>query len=376
GRHRQLPALGRRSAGGGESRQRIPPQGIDGTGGEGQPLIYQGDHGVAAVGGAAGLAEAGFQLQSIQGPGPGGLRHRAGDRDAVAVPVRHSQGAGHPRGNGAGEIHRHCPQAVPFIGPAGLLKEVLGVRSVLRTGAEHGSAVFALPVPVGEAGPGEGLLQLRPLVGGGTTALLQQAGVDAGDDGHILRPLHAALQLHAGYAHGPHLLQPSGQTAVLQAQGICLFGGGVNPVGQAAGLGAAAPVAGATPDQGAHLALAGVAHAQRPVGKDLHFHRAVFTDRTGVLRRTLPGNDHPLAAVGGDLPGTAGGEQAHLGAGVEGQIRQRPAQQAEQPPVLHQHRVHPQAAGLNGCLQRLGQLPVRHQGVQRQKDPDPPLVAV
>ena len=55
---------------------------------------------------------------------------------------------------------------------------------------------------------------------------------------------------------------------------------------------------------------------------------------------------------------------------------QRPAQQAEQPPVLHQHRVHPQAAGLNGCLQRLGQLPVRHQGVQRQKDPDPPLVAV
>lgn len=59
---------------GGESRQRIPPQGIDGTGGEGQPLIYQGDHGVAAVGGAAGLAEAGFQLQSIQGPGPGGLR--------------------------------------------------------------------------------------------------------------------------------------------------------------------------------------------------------------------------------------------------------------------------------------------------------------
>ena len=70
------------------------------------------------------------------------------------------------------------------------------------------------------------------------------------------------------------------------------------------------------------------------------------------------------------------GVEAHLGAGVQGQVRQGPAQEVKQPPVLHQHRVHPQAGGRPGGLQGRRQFPVRHQGVQGQKDPDAPLMAV
>ena len=61
---------------------------------------------------------------------------------------------------------------------------------------------------------------------------------------------------------------------------------------------------------------------------------------------------------------------------MKGEVRQRLPQQVKKSPVLHQYRVHAQAAGLGGDLHGPGQLPVGQKGVQCQKDPDAPEVAV
>ena len=108
----------------------------------------------------------------------------------------------------------------------------------------------------------------------------------------------------------------------------------------------------------------------------LHLGGTIPANLLCILRGALPGDDHPLTAVDGHFTACPGGKHAHLGAGVEGQVRQGLPQQVKKPPVLHQHRVHPQAAGLGGDFHSPGQLPVGQQGVQCQKDPDAPEVAV
>ena len=112
------------------------------------------------------------------------------------------------------------------------------------------------------------------------------------------------------------------------------------------------------------------------MGEDLDLGGAVPADGLGVPGGALPGDDHPLAAELRGLAGAAGGEKAHLGAGVEGEVRQGLAQEGEEAPVLDQHRVHPQAGGQAGALQGLRQLPVAEEGVEGQEDPDAPLMAV
>ena len=70
-----------------------------------------------------------------------------------------------------------------------------------------------------------------------------------------------------------------------------------------------------------------------------------------------------LAAIGGDFPGAARGKDAHLGAGVKGQIRQCVPEQVKKAPVLDQYRIHPQPGGGSCGLQGRGQLPVRQENV-------------
>ena len=110
--------------------------------------------------------------------------------------------------------------------------------------------------------------------------------------------------------------------------------------------------------------------------KNFNLRRAGGADGLRVLPGALPGQHHPLTAVGGDLIGAAGGKDAHLGAGVEREIRQSLPQQVQKAPVLNQDRVHAQAAGFPGGFQGAGQLPVRQKGVEGQKDPHAPQVAV
>ena len=110
--------------------------------------------------------------------------------------------------------------------------------------------------------------------------------------------------------------------------------------------------------------------------KDLHLRGTAPANGLRLLPGALPGQDYPLAAVPGDFAGAAGGEKAHLGAGVEGQVRQGLSEQVKKAPVLDQHRIHPQPGGGAGGFQGLGQLPVRQENVQGEKDPHAPDMAV
>ena len=371
-----LPALRHGTAGRFQSRQSVPPQGVYRPGGEKQALRHIGGAVHAVKGGAAGLLQAGFQISRRQGLVLGRLRGGACGSDCVAVLVPHRQGDRLPRLAGAGEMDGHRPGIVLFVPGPGGGEQLLRLRRIFRPGAEHGGAMAALPVVLGKAGAGKGQFQVLFLGMGGLAALPDQPGVDVRDDRHVFRSLHAALQLETTDTHPLHLRQTASQAAVLQTEGIGVSGGAVEPVGQAAGLGAGAPVAAAAPDEGAEFALAGVAHAKGPVAEDLHLGGAGLAGRGGVLLGALPGDDHPLTAVLIQFPDAAASEHAHLGAGMEGQVRQGLPQQVEKAPVLHQDGVHPQAAGHPGGLQGQGQLPVRQQGVQGQKDPDAPDMAV
>ena len=61
---------------------------------------------------------------------------------------------------------------------------------------------------------------------------------------------------------------------------------------------------------------------------------------------------------------------------MERQVRERLPEHVEKTPVLYQDGVHTQAGGRPGSLDGAGQLPVRQQGVQGQKHPHAPLVAI
>ena len=271
--------------------------------------------------------------------------------------------------------HRHGAQIALFTGGPDRGEQRFRVLGALRTDAEHLPAPPAVPVGIGKTGPGERRFQRLPLRGSGSPVLIQEPGIDGADDGHILRPLHPALQFQTADAHLPHLPEIVGETVVLQAQGIAPFAA-VHAVGQTAGLGTAAPVAGAAAHYSAHFALAGVAHAEGPVDENLNFRRTGLADGPGVLPGALPCQHHPLTAIRGGLTGASGGENAHLGAGVKRQVRQNPPQNIKKTPVLHQDGVHAQTAGRPCGLHGVGQFPVGHQGIQCEKDPDSPGMTI
>ena len=355
--------------------QGVPPQAVDGAGGEGQPILQGHGHGFRPEGGAPGLLQPGGQILPGEGAGAGGLGDGAADGDGVAVPVSSGEGGGLSRCDLRRQSHGDGAQILPVVGGLGRLEQVSGLRGFLRPGAEHGGAGLSRPVALGEAVPGEGQLQLSQLLGGGLAVFPQQGGVDPGDDRHIFRPLHAALQLQDVHAHVPQLPQTGGQAGVLQAQGVA-GPAAVHPVGQAAGLGAGAPVAAAPADEGAHGALAGPAHTQGPVGEDLDLDGAVLADIGDIPPAQLPAQHHAgHAQIGGGLHPVQGVD-GHLGAAVEGQVRDDPPGQGRQAPVLDNDAVHAAAAGPAQILLRSGQLPVPQQGVEGQVDLYPPEVAV
>ena len=215
---------------------------------------------------------------------------------------------------------RCSPRSSARVDPPGLVKEVRRVPGPLGTGAEHGRTLLVPEIPLGKALAGEGGLQLSQLRLGGLPPLAQGGGVDAGDHSHVLRALHPALNLQAGHSHLLQLTQGPGQGEVLQGQRV---GGGFlprPPEGQAAGLGAGAPVAAASPQHGGEKALAAVTHAQRSVDEGLNLNGRVETNVLNGVPAELPGEDYPGHA---QLRAAADAVQAvdgHLGGGVEGQV--------------------------------------------------------
>ena len=155
------------------------------------------------------------------------------------------------------------------------------------------------------------------------------------------------------------------QGQILQGQGV-----GIRlippAVFQPAGLGAQAPVAGAAADDRGEEALAGVAHAQGPVGEHLDLDGGVLADVFDLIPAQLPGEDRPGHAQVGHHLHTVQIVDGHLGGGVDGQVGGYLPHHPQHPHVLHQHRVGPQGGGLGGKLRRLGQLPVGEQGIEGQ----------
>ena len=110
--------------------------------------------------------------------------------------------------------------------------------------------------------------------------------------------------------------------------------------------------------------------------KDLDLDGAVAADIGDLLPAQLPGQDHPAHAHGRGPQDAVQGVDRHLGGGVEGNLRRHLTQQGDQTEILHNKGVH---AGTDGCSDGLGsllQLPVGHQGVQRQMNLNAPDMAI
>ena len=359
-----LPGFPLRRAGAllGELLQYLPPQGVQGGQGEGKALVHPGGGLLAVERGAAGAAQLPLHLLPGEGDVHRRLGHRALHLDHPALGILRRHLGGLPRLNPGVQPHGGLAVLPALIGGAGLGKELSGVLPLLA-GAEHVGPLLVQEVALGEALAGEGGLQLPQLLRRGLPALPEGVGVHPGDDGHVLGALHAALQLQAGHPHVLQLLQVAHQGHVLQGEGVL-----VRPLApavfQPAGLGAQPPVAAAAPDQGGQVALARVAHAQRPVAEHLDLNGGILADVRDLVPAQLPGQDRPGHPQVGALLHPVQGVDGHLGGGVEVDVRGHLPQHPGHPQILDDDRVHPHLTDLSGHLCRLGELPVGEQGVQ------------
>ena len=271
-------------------------------------------------------------------------------------------------------MHGNPAQLPLGVGPAGQGEHLLRILVLLLAGAEH---ILLVPgvIALGEALAGEGLFQGNHLLLGGLALLLDGLGIDFGDDGGILRPLHAPLDLHAGHPCLLQLLQPVHQAVVLEGHGIVVHAA-AQAVLHPAGLGAHTPVAAAAADEAGHIALPGMAEAEGAVDENLRLNGGVLGNELDLLEAQLPGQYRPgQAHFGGGLhPGQV--MYAHLGAGMDGQIRQRLPDGPHQAQILHDDPVRPAAGGQPGSGHGGFHLPVCHQGVQGHIDLAAPDAAV
>ena len=230
--------------------------------------------------------------------------------------------------------------------------------------AEHIPAQFSLIVALGKALPGEGTLQF-PEHGFRHRRAVKHRPVDSGHNRHILRPLHAALDFQGADAHLLQVVDILQQAVVLQAQGIFHLIAAVAVV-HSAGLRAAAPVSAPPPDDAGEVALAGVAHAQSAMDKDLNLHGAHGADLGNLRAAQFSCQDHAGHAHIRRLQHAGDGMDAHLRGGMDCHLRSTPPAQPCQAEVLNNKGVHPGFGSRINHGNRRVHLPVKHQGVQRQ----------
>ena len=269
------------------------------------------------------------------------------------------------------QVYQGCFAA--FVALAGGLEEFLVLGGIL-VDAEHLSVHLALVVSGGKALAVEGGVEgVHHLLGYRRT--VNGLAVHLGHGGHVLRPLHPALQLQRGHAHGLNVLDVLHQAVVLQAQGVFVLPAGV-AVALAAGLGAAAPVAGPGADHGGKIALAGIAHTQCAVAEDLDFNGGVGADIGNFLPVQLPAQHHPVHAHGCTHLHPGQGVHRQLGGAVDAHLGRDLAAQLHHAQVLDDEGVHARLGGSPDQLPDRLNFPVRHQGVQGQMDLHPPHVAI
>ena len=205
--------------------------------------------------------------------------------------------------------------------------------------------------------------------------LAQKARVYFRHGGDIFRALHAPLDLEACNAHIHHLRHKGREVRVLQAQRMAVRPAG-KAVGQTAGLGAGAAVAAAPPDDGRHLALAAVAHAQRAVDERFDLDGAFLADFGDLPARKLAREHRARHAEPCRFLNARERVQAHLRRGVQRHVGNNFLQRRQNAPILHQDRVH--AALRRGARLRgkRGELAVGDERVERQIDLHAPQMAI
>ena len=341
---------------GGELVQHVPAHGVDGGGGDNQARVNSGAHLGAAVGGAAGF---GYPLgQHFPGEGhvDGPLGPRAGHRAGAALRVGDGEGAA-VYGNDSPEFQINKLSLSRFKGLPGGLKP-LGIVPGILPGAEHLLIHPAGVVAVGEALPVEGGHQ-GVHHGPGHLSIVHGLAVHGGDGGNVLGLFHPAFQLHGHNAHGFQLLQIVDETVVLQAQGVFFLPAAI-AVALAAGLGAAAPVAGPAADGGGQITLSAVAHTQSAVDKNFNFDGGIGADIPDFLPAQLPAEHHPLQAHGGAKLHPGQGVDGHLGGAVDGNVGSDLAAQLHHAQVLHDKGIDVILGGVADQFRGLLHLPVGH----------------
>ena len=264
------------------------------------------------------------------------------------------------------KMHRHAAHLALGVLLAGCCEYLVRVLVRLRAHAEHIELV-ADEVALSEALTGKGLLQQLHLLFIGVALLADSLGVDAGDYAGVLRTLHASLYLEACDTRLFETAYLVYKTVVLKRERMVVHAA-AEAVLQAAGLRAESAVAAAAAYEGGHIALAGMAEAERAVNKHLGLDRGVLGDEPYLLERQLArkhgtGNAHLRR-------GLDAGEvmQAHLRARVQRDIGQRAADGIGHAEILHDERVR---ARVRRELRRgdgVAHLTVVHEGVERDID--------
>ena len=208
---------------------------------------------------------------------------------------------------------------------------------------------------------------------------IHRTALTGGADGadrrcHILRTLHAALDLERGHPHLGEFGNAVRQREVLQRKGIGLTALGLE--GQTAGLGTEPTVAAAAANHRAEIALARHRHTQRTMHEHLHLQRGVGTDVADFRSGELSGQYHPGKAQLLAEPCALQVVNAHLGGGVDRQSGGTVPHHPCHCQILGEHSVHTGGSGDADGLHRLVDLVLKHDDVDGLVDLYPAQVAV
>ncbi len=147
--------------------------------------------------------------------------------------------------------------------------------------------------------------------------------------------------------------------------------------GQAARLGAEAPVAAARTEHGAEIALPADGHAQRTVDENLQFHTGAFpVDFRDFFQRQFACEHHPAEPGFFQRPHARGSMDARLGGSMQLQFRGALRHQARKAHILHQQGIHRQRAGSPHQRQRIVHFAVEQEGIDGKVNFYIPHVAV
>ena len=133
----------------------------------------------------------------------------------------------------------------------------------------------------------------------------------------------------------------------------------------AAGLRAHSAVAAATADKRGHIALSRVAEAQRAVNEDLRLDGCVAAYELYLLERKLAGKHSAGKPHLGSSLNACKIVYAHLGAGVQRNIRNCLSEHGQQAEILHEYRGCTEVGDSASKPGSLFHLPVADKGIHR-----------